>query len=192
VPLGEARLGRIGFDEWLRRLHRKSLICIRQPKERVSMKRILCSLLSPPLASAASPPMRRSRRTPRLTLVYQHELPNVPGKRHQGCARRIRPGRLLACPRDPIRLHLTRPCLRGDPQSGQRRTGGDLRGRTRASPSCPATARRFERRLRQGPAKGVRTLSLAPMCRLRDVGWREMSGSVDIGALDTSWKTQHL
>jgi uncharacterized protein YbjT (DUF2867 family) len=32
VPLGEARLGRIGFDEWLRRSQARSLILIRQPK----------------------------------------------------------------------------------------------------------------------------------------------------------------
>src|SRR5205823_9521082 len=47
---------------------------------------------------------------------------------HQGRARRIRPGRLLAWPHArQIRLHLRDRARGGDPQSGQRRTGDDLK-----------------------------------------------------------------
>ena len=56
------------------------------------MKRILCSLLvaSMPFASAlADAPQSKSAKT---TLVYQHELPNVPGKSIKGVLVEYGPG----------------------------------------------------------------------------------------------------
>src|SRR5262245_34798710 len=61
------------------RLTGRRLIRIRAPKES-SMKRILCSLLvaTLPLGSVlAEPPKAKNAN---VTLVYQHELPNGPGK----------------------------------------------------------------------------------------------------------------
>ena len=54
------------------------------------MKRILCSLLVATLPFGSV--LADSPKNAKVTLVYQHEPPNLPGK----SARRIRPGRLLA------------------------------------------------------------------------------------------------
>ena len=48
------------------------------------MKCILGSLLTLPCRSAASSPMRRSSKNAKVPLVYQHKLPNVPGKSIKG------------------------------------------------------------------------------------------------------------
>ena len=70
------------------------------------MKRILCSLLVATLPFGSVLADAPKSKNAKVTLVYQHELPNVPGK-HQGRARRIRPGRLLAWSHaSQIRLHL--------------------------------------------------------------------------------------
>ena len=71
------------------------------------MKRILCSLLvaTLPLGSVLADALHS--KDAKVTLVYQHELPNVPGKSIKGRARRIRPRRLLAWSHaSQIRLHL--------------------------------------------------------------------------------------
>jgi quercetin dioxygenase-like cupin family protein len=68
-----------------------SLIRIRQPKEG-SMKRILCSLLvaALPLGSVlADAPKAKNAK---VTLVYQHKLPNVPGKSIKGVLVEYGPG----------------------------------------------------------------------------------------------------
>src|SRR6516165_903900 len=71
---------------------------------------------------------------------------------HQGRARRIRPGRLLAWSHAcQIRLHLRDRARGGDPQSGQRRTGDDLQGRT----ELLRAARRPPRRERQCQQDGA-------------------------------------
>jgi quercetin dioxygenase-like cupin family protein len=69
----------------------KSLIRIRQPKDRASMKRILCSLLvaSLPFGSVLAAPKEKNAK---VTLVYQHELPNVPGKSIKGVLVEYGPG----------------------------------------------------------------------------------------------------
>jgi hypothetical protein len=69
------------------------------------MKSILCSLAALPFGSVlADAPKSKNAK---VTLVYQHELPNVPRQEHQGRACRIRPGRLLAWSHaSQIRLHL--------------------------------------------------------------------------------------
>jgi quercetin dioxygenase-like cupin family protein len=65
---------------------------IRQLKDTVSMKRILCSLLvaTLPFGSvlAAAPKSKNAK----VSLVYQHELPNVPGKSVKGVLVEYGPG----------------------------------------------------------------------------------------------------
>ena len=53
-----------------------------------------CSLLFAALfaQAAASSRMRRSRKNAKVTLVYQHELPNVPGKSIKGVLVEYGPG----------------------------------------------------------------------------------------------------
>ena len=64
VPLDEARLGRIGFDEWLRRSRQEP---DPHPPTEGGLHETppLFRCLSPPFRSAASSRMRRRRRTPR-------------------------------------------------------------------------------------------------------------------------------
>ena len=70
------------------------------------MKRILCSLLVATVPFSVLADAAKSKNA-KVTLVYQHELPNVPGKSIKGRARRIRPGRLLAWSHAcQVRLHL--------------------------------------------------------------------------------------
>jgi quercetin dioxygenase-like cupin family protein len=68
-----------------------SLIRIRQPKDWASMKRILCSLLvaTLPFGSVLAAPKEKNAK---VTLVYQHELPNVPGKSIKGVLVEYGPG----------------------------------------------------------------------------------------------------
>ena len=91
VPLGDARLGRIGLDEWLRR-SQAGLIRHPPPEGERTMKRILFALLvaALPLGSAlaAAPASKNAK----VTLVYQHELPNVPGKSIKGVLVEYGPG----------------------------------------------------------------------------------------------------
>src|SRR6516165_703114 len=54
----------------------------------------------------------------KMTLVYQHELPNVPGKRVKGVLVEYDPGGIRLATRIPNPPSSARPCLRGDPQSG--------------------------------------------------------------------------
>jgi quercetin dioxygenase-like cupin family protein len=70
----------------------KSLIRIRQPKEG-SMKRILCSPLvaSLPFGSVLAEDAPKEKAA-KVTLVYQHELPNVPGKSIKGVLVEYGPG----------------------------------------------------------------------------------------------------
>jgi quercetin dioxygenase-like cupin family protein len=89
VPLGEARLGHIGLDEWLRRARAAD-----PPTEgQGCMKRILWALLVSvllPFGSAlAEAPKAKDVK---VTLVYQHELPSVPGKSIKGVLVEYGPG----------------------------------------------------------------------------------------------------
>jgi quercetin dioxygenase-like cupin family protein len=52
---------------------------LQTPKER-SMKRILCSLLIAALPFGSALADEPTAKNAKVTLVYQHELPNVPGK----------------------------------------------------------------------------------------------------------------
>src|SRR5215831_4398429 len=107
------------------------------------MKRILCSLLAATLPFGSVLADAPKSKNAKVTLVYQHELPNVPGKS-------IR--RVLAWSHPcQIRLHLRDRARGGDPQPGQRRTGDDLQGRT----ELLRTARRPPRRQRQCQRDGA-------------------------------------
>src|SRR4051812_11100462 len=68
-----------------------SLTGISHPKE-ASMKRILCSLLAAtfPFTSALADEPRE--KAAKVTLVYEHELPNVPGKSLKGVLVEYGPG----------------------------------------------------------------------------------------------------
>jgi hypothetical protein len=70
------------------------------------MKRILRSLLVAILPFGSALADGPKEKNAKVTLVYQHELPNVPGKSIKG-ARRIWPARLFAWPHaSQVRLHL--------------------------------------------------------------------------------------
>ena len=64
-----------------------------------------------------------------MTLVYQHELPNVPGKSIKGVLVEYGPGGYSRGRTHAKSAFIYATVLEGDPQSGQRRTGDDLEGR---------------------------------------------------------------
>ena len=71
------------------------------------MKRILCSLLVVTLPFGSVLADAPKSKNAKVTLVYQHELPNVRGKSIQGVLVEYGPARLLAWPHaSQIRLHL--------------------------------------------------------------------------------------
>src|SRR5262249_29216839 len=91
-----------------------------------------------PLFAACRHPAVRQRPRGGAEVEERQGDPRLPARaaecsrqEHQGRARRIRPGRLLAwsyaC---QVRLHLRDRARGRDPQSGQRRTSDDLQGRT--------------------------------------------------------------
>jgi hypothetical protein len=105
----------------------KSLI-LHQPSEgEGSMKRILCSLLVATLPFGSVLADAPKSKNAKVTLVYQHELPNVPGKSIKGALVEYGPGGYSPGHKHPKSAFVLEG---GDPQSGQRRTGDDLRGRT--------------------------------------------------------------
>src|SRR5260221_245740 len=65
-----------------------SLIPIRQPKDRGSMKRLLCSLLVAAVPFGGALADAPKSKNAKVTLVYQHELPNVPRTRNASKAAR--------------------------------------------------------------------------------------------------------
>jgi hypothetical protein len=69
----------------------RSLIPHPPPKEG-SMKRILCSLLVAALPFGSALADAPKEKNVKVTLVYQHELPNVPGKSIKGVLVEYSPG----------------------------------------------------------------------------------------------------
>src|SRR6476620_6053102 len=69
----------------------RTLIRICQPKEG-PMQRILCSLLLAILPFGSALAQAPKEKESRVTLVYQHELPNVPGKSMKGVIVEYGPG----------------------------------------------------------------------------------------------------
>src|SRR6516164_69967 len=116
VPLGEARLGRIGFDEWLRRSQARASSRIRQPKHRGLHE-------THPLFAARRHPAVRQRPRAGAEGEERQGDPRLPARaaerarqEHQRRARRIRPGWLLAWSHaSQIRLHLRNRARGGDP-----------------------------------------------------------------------------
>ena len=77
------------------------------------MKRILCSLLvaALPFGSVlADPPNEKNAK---VTLIYQHELPNVPGKSIKGVLVEYGPGGYSPGHTHPKSAFITRLFLRG-------------------------------------------------------------------------------
>ena len=60
------------------------------------MKRILCSLFVAALPFSSVLADAPKSKNEKVTLVYQHELPNVPGKRVSANASETKPAKLLA------------------------------------------------------------------------------------------------
>ena len=73
------------------------------------MKRILYSLLLAALPFGSALADAPKSKNAKVTLVYQHELPNVPGKSIKGVLVEYGPG----ATRIPNPLSSTRPCSRG-------------------------------------------------------------------------------
>ena len=123
------------------------------------MKRILCSLLvaALPLGSVlADAPKSKNAK---VTLVYQHELPNVPGKSIKGVLVEYGLGGYSPGHTHAKSAFIDVTVLGGDPQSGQRRTGDDLRGRTellRAARGPPCRKRQCQRDAAGQAPRGVR------------------------------------
>src|SRR5215469_8214025 len=130
VPLGEARLGRF------RRMAPPPLTGSSLIRGSANRRRRLHEA-HPLFAACRHPAVRQCPRG--CTEVEERQGdPRLPARaaersrqEHQGRARRIQPGPLFArahaC---QIRLHLRDRARGGDPQSGQRRTGDHLPGRT--------------------------------------------------------------
>ena len=95
------------------------------------MRRILCSLLVAVLPFGSALAQAPKEKNAKVTLVYQHELPNVPGKSIKGVLVEYGPGGYSPGHTHPKSAFSYATVLEGgDPQSGQRRTGDDLQGRT--------------------------------------------------------------
>ena len=98
------------------------------------MRRILCSLLVATLPVGSVLADVPKSKNAKVTL-YQHELPNCPGKSIKGVLVEYGPGGYSPGHTHPKSAVIyataptTRLCLGGDPQLGQRRTGDGLRGR---------------------------------------------------------------
>ena len=95
------------------------------------MKRILCSLLVATLPFGSVLAEAPKSKNAKVTLVYQHELPNVPGKSIKVVLVEYGPGGYSPGHTHAKSAFIYATVLEGrDPQSGQRRTSNDLRGRT--------------------------------------------------------------
>ena len=77
------------------------------------MKRILCSLLVASLPFASVLADAPKSKNAKVTLVYQHELPNVPGKSVKGVLVEYGLAATRLVTRIPNPPSSTRPCLRG-------------------------------------------------------------------------------
>jgi hypothetical protein len=110
------------------------------------MKRILYSLLVATLPFGSVFADAPKSKNAKVTLVYQHELPNVPGKSIKGVLVEYGPGGYSPCHTHPKSAFIYATVLEGAIRSqGQRRTGDDLQGRT----ELLRTARRPPPRQRQ-------------------------------------------
>ena len=77
------------------------------------MKRILCSLLVAAVPFGSVLAQAPKSKNAKVTLIYQHELPNVPGRSIKGVLVEYGPGGYSPVTRIPNPPSSTRPCLRG-------------------------------------------------------------------------------
>ncbi len=77
------------------------------------MKRILCSLLVATLPFGSVLADAPKSKHAKVTLVYQHKLPNVPDKSIKGVLVEYGPAATRLATRMPNPPSSTRPCLRG-------------------------------------------------------------------------------
>ena len=124
------------------------------------MKRILYSLLVAALPFGSVLAEAPKEKNAKVTLVYQHELPNVPGKSIKGVLVEYGPGGYSPGHTHPKSAFIYVTVLEGgDPQSGQRRTGDDLQGRTellRAARGPPRRQRQCQHDAAGQAPRGVR------------------------------------
>jgi hypothetical protein len=104
------------------------------------MKRILYSLLVAALPFGSVLAEAPKEKNAKVTLVYQHELPNVPGKSIKGVLVEYGPGGYSPGHTHPKSAFIYATVLEGRSAASQRRTGDDLQGRQRTFPRCPGTA----------------------------------------------------
>jgi hypothetical protein len=101
------------------------------------MKRTLCSLLVATLPFGSVLADAPKSKNAKVTLVYQHELPNVPGKSIKGVLVEYGPGGYSPGHTHPKSAFIYATVLEGAIRSQV--NDGPTRP-DRASPSCPATA----------------------------------------------------
>ena len=77
------------------------------------MNRILCSLLVATLPFGSALADAPKEKNAKVTLVYQHELPNCPGKSIKGVLSNTARAATRPVTRMPNPPSSTRPCLRG-------------------------------------------------------------------------------
>ena len=124
------------------------------------MKRILCSLLVATLPFGSALGAGPTSKNAKVTLVYQHELPNVPGKSIKGVL--VEYGARAAtrpATRMPNPPSSTQPCLRGRSAVRSTTDGDDLQGRTellRAARRPPPRQRQCQRDEAGQAPRGVR------------------------------------
>ena len=87
------------------------------------MKRILCSLLLATLPFGSALADAPKEKNAKVTLVYEHELPNVPGKSLRAVLVEYGPGGGSA---SVVGLHLCARAGGSDPQQSERRAGAYL------------------------------------------------------------------
>ena len=94
------------------------------------MKRLLCSLLIATLPFGSILADVPKSKNAKVTLVYQHELPNVPGKSIKGVLVEYGPGGYSPGHTHPKSAFIYATVLEGEFGSGQRRARDDIQGRT--------------------------------------------------------------
>ncbi len=104
------------------------------------MKRILCSLLVATVPFGGALADAPKSKNAKVTLVYQHELPNVPGKSIKGVLVEYGPGGYSPGHTHPKSAFIYATVLEGAIRSQVNDGPVTTYGADRASPNCPATA----------------------------------------------------
>src|SRR3989442_4739164 len=131
----------------------KSLILHPPTEGEGSMKRTLCSLLVATLPFGSVLADEPKSKNAKVTLVYEHELPNVPGKSIKGVLVEYGPGGYSPGHTHPKSAFIYATVLEGAIRSQQQRTGDDLRGGTELLRAARRPPRRQRQCQRTKPAK---------------------------------------